>query len=346
LEKIILNTPTAKSEIYVGKSWKSVRDLLPNRGIAIITDDNVLRLYGNMFPDFPVFSVAPGEESKKISVIENLAYELLNADIDRDGFLLSIGGGVVSDITGFLASVYMRGIKFGSISTTLLSQVDASVGGKNGVNLGDTKNIIGSIKQPAFVICDPILLSSLPEDEYLSGLAELIKTAIIGDSDLFEMIEKNLDAIINRDTELLSALIAKAVMFKSSVVSEDELETGLRRILNFGHTFGHAIELTQNVKHGFAVASGMELATWFSFVKGLICKDERDRIIDILKKFKLTGAKLTDENEMRRLVLHDKKKTGDSINFVFSEGIGQTTVKMINIAEIMEFYVTFISKKT
>ena len=346
MEKIILNTPTAKSEIYVGKSWKSVRDLLPNRGIAIITDDNVLRLYGNMFPDFPVFSVAPGEESKKISVIENLAYELLNADIDRDGFLLSIGGGVVSDITGFLASVYMRGIKFGSISTTLLSQVDASVGGKNGVNLGDTKNIIGSIKQPAFVICDPILLSSLLEDEYLSGLAELIKTAIIGDSDLFEMIEKNLDAIINRDTELLSALIAKAVMFKSSVVSEDELETGLRRILNFGHTFGHAIELTQNVKHGFAVASGMELATWFSFVKGLICKDERDRIIDILKKFKLTGAKLTDENEMRRLVLHDKKKTGDSINFVFSEGIGQTTVKMINIAEIMEFYVTFISKKT
>ena len=345
MEKIILNTSTAKSEIYVGNSWESVCNLLPNSGVAIITDDNVLRLYGNKFPDFPLFSVAPGEESKKLSVIENLAGKLLDAGIDRGGVLLAVGGGVVGDITGFLASVYMRGIKFGSVSTTLLSQVDASVGGKNGVNLGDTKNIIGSVKQPAFVICDPVMLSTLPEDEYLSGLAELIKTAIIGDKDLFEIIAKNSDEIINRNVELLSTLIAKAVRFKSLIVSEDEMETGLRRILNFGHTFGHAIELTQNVKHGFAVASGMELATWFSFTKGFISENERDRIIEILKRFKLTGAMLPDEDKMRRLILHDKKKAGDCINFVFSEGIGQALVKKIDIAEIMEFYKTFISKK-
>ena len=260
MEKIILNTLAAKSEIYVGLPWESVCDLLPDRGVAIITDNNVLRLYGNRFPDFPVFSIVPGEESKTISVIENLACKMLDAGIDREGFLLAIGGGVVGDITGFLASIYMRGIKFGSVSTTLLSQVDASVGGKNGVNLGDTKNVIGMVKQPAFVICDPVMLSTLPEDEFMSGLAELIKTAIIGDSDLFEMIEKNSNAIINHDDELLSALIARSVRFKSLVVSEDELETGLRRILNFGHTFGHTIELTQKIKHGFAVASGMELA--------------------------------------------------------------------------------------
>lgn len=338
MEKIILNTPAAKSEIFVGKPWESVGSLLPDSGVAIITDDNVLRLYGDKFPRFPVFSVASGEESKKISVIENLAYKLLDAGIDRAGFLLGIGGGVVGDITGFLASVYMRGIRFGSVSTTLLSQVDASVGGKNGVNLGDVKNIIGVVKQPAFVICDPVMLSSLPDDEYFSGLAELIKTAIIGDRDLFEIIEKKSDEIINRNSELLSTLIAKAVRFKSLVVSEDEFETGLRRILNFGHTFGHAIELTQKIKHGFAVASGMELAVWFSFTKGFISEVERDRIINILKRFKLTGAILTDEDEMRRLILHDKKKAGDFINFVFLEKIGQAIVKKINIDEIMEFY--------
>ena len=135
MEKIILNTPAAKSEIYVGLSWESVHDLLPDSGVAIITDNNVLRLYGNKFPNFPVFSVASGEESKTISVIENLAGKMLDAGIDREGFLLAIGGGVVGDVTGFLASIYMRGIKFGSISSTLLSQVDASVGGKNGLIL-------------------------------------------------------------------------------------------------------------------------------------------------------------------------------------------------------------------
>jgi 3-dehydroquinate synthase len=345
LEKIILNTPAAESVIYVGYPWESVGDLLPAGKVVIITDDNVLRLYGNKFPNFPIFSVASGEGSKRMSVIENLASKLLEAGIDREGFLLAVGGGVVGDITGFLASIYKRGIKFGSISTTLLSQVDASVGGKNGVNLGETKNIIGSIKQPAFVICDPAMLCSLSEDEYLSGLAELIKTAIIGDKDLFEIIEKKPDAIINRNVEFLSALIAKAVRFKASVVAEDEFENGLRRILNFGHTFGHAIELTQNIKHGFAVASGMELAACFSFVKGFISEGEKNRIIDILKRFKLTVAMPTDENEIRRLILHDKKKAGNSINFVFSEGIGQAVVKKIGINEIMEFYGAFISKK-
>jgi len=345
LEKIILNTPVAKSDIYVGCSWESVCNLLSHSGVAIITDDNVLRLYGDKFPKFPVFSVVPGEESKTVSVIENLASQLLSAGIDRDGFLLAIGGGVVSDITGFLASIYMRGINFGVVSTTLLSQVDASVGGKNGVNLGDVKNVIGLIKQPEFVICDPSMLSSLPDDEYLSGLAELIKTAIIGDADLFEMLEKNADEIINRNGELLSVLIAKAVRFKASVVAEDEFETGLRRILNFGHTFGHAIELTQKIKHGFAVVAGMELAAWFSFAKGFISEDEKNRIINILKRFQLTGNAISDENEMRRLIASDKKKSGDFVNFVFSERLGQAVVKKTAIDEIMEFYRTFISKK-
>lgn len=340
LEHITLKTPAASSDIYVDSPWETVHKLLPLSGTAIITDNNVMRLYGDMFPPFPVFSVVPGEESKQISVVETLAGKLLDAGIDRSGMILSIGGGVVSDLAGFLAAVYMRGIRFGSISTTLLSQVDASVGGKNGVNLGDVKNMIGTIRQPEFVICAPSMLASLPEDEYLSGLAELIKTAVIGDRELFDTIVQNTAGITDRNSNLLSELIARAVRFKASVVAEDEHETGLRRILNFGHTLGHAIELTQKIKHGFAVASGMELAVRFSFAKGFISEEEKDMITGILRHFRLTGAAMPCEDEMLRMIVHDKKKAGSSINFVFSEGIGRATVKTTGIDEIMEFYRT------
>lgn len=344
LEKIFINTATTKSEILVGQPWDSVNELLPENGVVIITDNNVQSLYGNRFPDVPVFTITPGEESKKLSIVEKLADELLNKGIDRSGFVLAIGGGVVCDLAGFLASVYMRGIRYGFVSTSLLSQVDASTGGKNGVNLGATKNMIGTIRQPEFVICDPSMLATLPDDEYLSGLAELIKTAVIGDKDLFDIIEKSGQEILERDTELLTMLVTKAVNFKSMVVSEDENETGLRRILNFGHTFGHAIELQKKVKHGFAVASGMELATKFSGEKGFLSDEDKERIINILNRFNLLKRYHITDTQMENLIMHDKKKTGSSIHFVFTEGIGQASVKKISVVDILAFYKKFSDK--
>ncbi len=284
MEKIIINTPGFRSEILVGERWEALSGLLPEKGVVIITDDNVNQLYGSRFPKLPVLSLSPGEGSKKLEVIEYLAEQLLKAGIDRSGFILAIGGGVVCDIAGFLAAVYMRGIRCGYISSTLLSQVDASTGGKNGVNLGGTKNILGTIRQPEFVICDPEMLQTLPEQEYLSGLAELIKTAVIGDKELFEHIESSFDEIMARKSDLLTLLVAKSVRFKGLVVTEDEKEKGLRRILNFGHTFGHAVELQKAVKHGFAVASGIELATEFSFEKRYISLEEKEMIIRSAKK--------------------------------------------------------------
>jgi 3-dehydroquinate synthase len=341
LEKIIINTPGCRSEVLVGESWENVVTLLPGQGVTILTDDNVFHLYGEMFPRFPVFSVKPGEESKKLAVVERLAEQLLEANIDRYGFILAIGGGVICDIAGFLASIYMRGIRCGYISTTLLSQVDASTGGKNGVNLGDTKNILGTFTQPEFVICDPILLRSLPEREYLSGLAELIKTAIIGDKNLFELVEKSVAAIKKRDTELLTDLVAKSVRFKALVVSEDEKETGVRRILNFGHTFGHAIEIFNSFSHGFAVAAGMELATEFSLQKGYLGREEKERIIEILNRFGLLEENNIPYNQIDRLVHHDKKKTGSDIHFVFAEGIGKAVAEKIPVSEVIDFYMHF-----
>jgi 3-dehydroquinate synthase len=318
---------------------------IPQNGVVIITDDNVLGLYGEKFPKFPVFSVIPGESSKKLEVAGQLAEKLLDAGVDRSGFILAIGGGVVSDLAGFLASIYMRGIRCGYISTTLLSQVDASTGGKNGVNLGGNKNMLGIIRQPEFVICDPEMLQTLPQQEYLSGLAELIKTAIIGDYELFDLIEKSYDRIMSRDRSLLESLVASSVRFKASVVTEDEMETGLRRILNFGHTYGHAVEMYKSVKHGFAVAAGMELATDFSYENNYITLSERNRIIEMLIRFGLIEGHNIPDDKIVQLVLHDKKKTGTDINFVFTEGIGKALLKRVPVAEVIDFYKKFRDKK-
>jgi 3-dehydroquinate synthase len=345
LEKIIIDTPGVRSEILVGESWESVFGLLPEMDVVIITDDNVRRLYGGRFPKVPIFSLSPGEGSKKLEVIEYLAEKLLEAEIDRTGFVLAIGGGVVCDVAGFLSSIYMRGIRCGYVSSTLLSQVDASTGGKNGVNLGGIKNILGNIRQPEFVICDPAMLLTLPEQEYLSGLAELIKTAVIGDKGLFELIERSFEGIMSRDRKLLAVLVAKSVNFKGLIVSKDEKEAGLRRILNFGHTFGHVVEMQKSVKHGFAVAYGMELATNFSCEKGYISQEEKSRIINLLKRFKLIEEHDITYDQMAKLIFHDKKKSGTDIHFVFTEGIGKAIVKKVPVTEVIDFYKRFRDKK-
>lgn len=345
MEKILIDTQSGHSEIHVGAEWVSFKKLLPEKGVVIITDDNVNDFYGDKFSEFPVISLAPGEDSKQLSVIESISSKLLDFGIDRSGFIVGIGGGVVCDIAGFVASVYMRGIRCAYVSTSLLSQVDASTGGKTGVNLGGTKNIIGTIRQPEFVICDTSLLSTLSESEYLSGLAEVIKTAIIGDSFLFKLIEEKHTEIIERNQLLLSELVARCVRFKSSVVTEDENETGLRRILNFGHTFGHAIEMQESMKHGYAVAAGMELAVYYSSEKGFLGSGDMQRILNLLNKFGLVSPYSITDVKLRQLILHDKKKAGDSINFIFTEGIGKASVKKIPAVELVEFFKRFSDKK-
>ncbi len=338
MQKILINTPDSRSEIRVGENWQNAFDMLPPQGTIIITDDNVRSLYGKGFFSVPVFSVPAGEESKTIGRVEELSLKLLEAGIDRNGFILAIGGGVVSDLAGFLSSIYMRGVRCAYISTTLLSQVDASTGGKNGVNLGGIKNMLGTIRQPEFVICDPSMLLTLPEDEYYSGLAELIKTSIIGDSGLFDLIWKHHEDIRKRNIEVLEVLISRAVNFKAEVVSEDEKEKGVRRILNFGHTFGHAIEMELSLKHGFAVAAGMELATVFSYESGLCSKENMERITGMLRLFNFSEHRYVPVRRMMQLMLHDKKKTGDEINFIFTAGPGKALIRKVPSKEILDFY--------
>lgn len=338
IEKILLSAPETDSAVIVGGRWEAVVKLIPAEGVVIITDTNIHKLYGKYFPDFPVLKVNPGEVSKKLKVIEKLSEKLISMGVDRSGFILAIGGGVVSDISGFLASVYMRGIRFGYVSTTLLAQVDASTGGKNGVNLGAVKNVLGTFSQPEFVVIDTTMLETLPEDEYLSGLSELIKTGFIGDISIIETLEQEKESVMSRDREIMTELVSRSVKFKASVVASDEKETGLRRILNFGHTFGHAIELHSGMKHGIAVAAGMVLAAEFSVEKGLLSKADFNRILSLLNLYGLNQGYSLDHKTAIELMMHDKKKSGNSIWFVFLEGLGKPLPLKVTFSELSEFY--------
>lgn len=338
MENIILKTPSTESVIRVGENWEKVIDLLPASGVVIITDENINSLYGDRFPDFPVISVAPGEESKTLDTVGRVSSEILKYGVDRSGFILAIGGGVVSDLAGFIAAIYMRGIRCGYISTSLLSQVDASTGGKNGVNLGGVKNILGVIRQPEFVLCDPRMLLTLTEDEYMSGLAELIKTAVIGDAGLFDIIEERFIDIKNRNVPLLENLVARAVKFKAGIVTEDENEKGRRRILNFGHTYGHAFEAGLSIKHGFAVAAGMVIASRYSVLKGYCRPEEAVRISDLLSEFGFPVHYNISPVIIEKLILHDKKKAGKDIYFVFNKGIGNAEYIKVPVDDLIKFY--------
>ena len=341
MEKITIKTPDSKSDVHIGEEWTSFIKYVPEKKAVIITDDNILKFYGKQFSGLPFISITPGEKSKNLEVINDLAGKLLNLGLDRNGFIIGVGGGVVCDIAGFLASVYMRGVGFGFISTSLLSQVDASVGGKNGVNVGSVKNIIGNFRQPEFVICDPQMLKTLPEDEYLSGLAELLKIGFICDAGLIREIENNIELIIKRDYLILTKLIISSVRIKARVVNEDEKEAGIRMILNFGHTFGHAIEAQTGLKHGFAVAAGMVIAADISVKLGILNQVERDRLYDLLDTLKLLVNYDITSKQIIKYISQDKKKSGESVNFVLLEKTGKANVKSITIQNLSDYYKSF-----
>jgi 3-dehydroquinate synthase len=338
LEKVVINTATRKSEILIGAKWKSFVKYVRTENAVIITDNNLLRHYGKSFPVYPILSVEPGEKSKNLEVINNLAIQLLDLGIDRTGFIIGIGGGVVCDIAGFLASVYMRGIGFGFVSTSLLSQVDASVGGKNGVNVGTVKNILGNFTQPEFVICDTEMLKTLPEDEYLSGLAEVIKAGMILDAGLIEILEQNFESVLKRAPQLLQTLVSRSVNIKASVVREDEKEMGSRMLLNFGHTFGHAIEAQTGLSHGFAVAAGMLIAADISAGVGILEQTEKKRLINILNSYKLLKDYSVTDEQVKDFIYRDKKKSGETVNFVMLEKTGKAIVQNISVVKLLEYY--------
>jgi 3-dehydroquinate synthase len=259
---------------------------------------------------------------------------------DRGSFIVGIGGGIVCDVAGFVASTYMRGVRFGFVSTTLLSQVDASVGGKNGVNFGGYKNIVGVFSQPEFVICDPNLLSTLPAREFQCGFAEVVKHGAIADEDLFVYLEQNWSRALEHDPQVIEKVVYDSAIIKSTVVNRDATEQGERRKLNFGHTLGHGIEKVLQVPHGEAVSAGMVLASQLSVKKGYLQAEDATRLSNLLDKFRLPVRLEFNRQQVFEAIGKDKKREGDSLKFVLLKRIGEAVVNEISVQEIVDLLIT------
>ncbi len=328
---------TGLSSIYVGERLSALENYLAGRQAVIVTDTNIKALYGQKFPDVPVITIGTGEKIKTLATVETILRKLLDYNCDRSSFLVGIGGGIVTDIAGFAASIFLRGIGFGFVSTSLLSQVDASVGGKNGVNLDAFKNMVGVFNQPEFVICDIDLLQTLPRNEISNGLAEIVKHALICDPALFEFLELNRQNALDLDKETIFRLVDDSVRIKSEVVQLDEKESGERRKLNFGHTIGHAIEKIEQSGHGRAVSLGMVAAALFSQSKGWLDATEITRIKTLLSGLNLPVEFDFKPDQIIRAAQKDKKKQGDALFYVFLESIGKARVEKIDFAEMNAF---------
>jgi len=325
------------SSIYVGESLKNLGNYLPSTRTIIITDENIKKYYQKDFPDVPIITIGTGEDIKTLATVETILKELISYSCDRSSFIVGIGGGIVCDITGFAASVFLRGVNFGFVSTSLLSQVDASVGGKNGVNLDSYKNMVGVFNQPEFVICDVDLLQTLPKKEISNGLAEIVKHALIYDADMFDFIEKNKQKALDLDDNTIFKLVADSVKIKSRVVQQDEKESGERRKLNFGHTIGHAIEKIEKSGHGRAVSMGMIAAASFSQSKHLINQEDVLRITRLLNDLNLPTTFDYNAKKVISAASKDKKKQGNDLFYVFLEQIGKARVDKISFDEMNQF---------
>lgn len=280
----------------------------------IITDKNVKKYYGQYFKKNKILTILPGENSKKIRTIEQLTERLIKLKADRQTTLVALGGGVVGDITGFLASIYMRGVPFIQMPTSLLAMVDASIGGKTGIDLKAGKNLLGTFNQPQAVYIDPQVLKTLPVKEFNNGMAEVIKHGII-DGKLFYWLQNNKELIKNRNTKILEKLIHQNILVKKKFVEQDEKEKNIRMILNLGHTYGHAIEKLSNyqVAHGQAIAIGLTIAS-----------QQNKEVISLLRYFNLPVSipKQLKMKNIKQAMQSDKKKKNNKNIIIISKKIG------------------------
>lgn len=334
MRTIEISTDTRISRIVVGESLRNVTKYVPSGKVIIITDENIRKYYEHGFPPFPVISIGLGESIKSLDTLALIFNKLVEYEADRSTFILAIGGGIVCDVAGFAASVYMRGLRFGFVSTTLLSQVDASVGGKNGVNFQGYKNMLGVFNQPEFVIIDTEMLQTLDAREFRSGFAEIVKAGAIKDELLFSYIEEHYAEALQKKPEVLEKLIYDAVNIKSLVVEQDEKEKGERKKLNFGHSFAHAIERNTGILHGEAVSLGMVLAAQFSVKLDLLHQSEADRITHILDRLQLPVHLRLNFSELIDTMKRDKKREGDFLHMVFLDRIGNAVIKKISYYQL------------
>ena len=353
MQTLTVNLGERSYPIYVGDGILSrAGDFLQRAGlrgkVAVITNPTVAQLYLDAVHDSlsaAGFDVTPvlipdGEQHKDLQSLSVIYDRLISERFERRSCVLALGGGVVGDLAGFAAATFLRGIAYAQVPTTLLAQVDSSVGGKTGVNHQEGKNLVGAFYQPRLVLIDVAVLQSLPRREFIAGLAEVIKYGVIEDPALFKLLEEKMDKLTSLDRALLTQVIATSCAIKAKVVEQDERENDYRAVLNFGHTVGHALEAAthyQKYLHGEAIGIGMAQAATISAQQGFCDQRSLERIRKLIKKAGLP-LEIPREVSMQSLIQAmevDKKSAGGKIKFVICTGIGKTRFHALSPGEIL-----------
>ena len=311
-----------------GTSDKNINEIYDN--VLVISDENVYKTQLHKFIDLlgakfvSEYIVPAGEGSKCIETFERILEHGLNAGLTRKSLVIAVGGGVVGDLSGYVAASYMRGIDFIQVPTTLLAQVDSSIGGKTGINLGTYKNVVGAFYQPQFTFINVSALRTLPDDQFRNGMSEVVKYGFIYDYEFIDYLLENSEDILDKRDSALKYIVKKCAEIKANVVEADEKEGGLRKILNFGHTFGHGVEKLCHIAHGEAVSIGMNMAFKLSLKKNLVDKEYYNKFLQICEKFHLpTEFEGADEKEVLNIMKSDKKNSFSKINMMLPVGHGK-----------------------
>lgn len=329
-----------QTDIFLGHCLKELKTFLTGRQAVLITDAHVAQLLGDQLPKLLTYTIVPGEHSKSLREASEIYRWLQNNGIDRDTVIVGLGGGVVCDLAGFVAATYMRGVPLILIPTTLLAQVDASIGGKNAVNLDGFKNIVGTFYQPEVILCDYSLLQTLPPEEVRGGVAEMIKHCMIADADMFDYFSTHSEKILSLTPDVIEQIIPWSIQIKKAFIESDLLDHGIRRTLNFGHTWGHAVEAVTGIHHGLAVAIGMSFATRFAVHKGVCQTELLTKLENLLQKFGLP----THTNVLPWVIFEamkrDKKRSASNIHFILPREVGVTEIVDVSIEELKDFIKT------
>jgi 3-dehydroquinate synthase len=332
MKKLTYKFSNSSTDYYLAYGISHLKEFVDQHNAVIITDENVFRDHRKRFKNWRVIVLQPGEEQKTQATVDSIIAQLIMMEADRKTTLIGVGGGVITDITGYAASIYMRGIKFGFVPTTLLSMVDASIGGKNGIDVGIYKNLVGTIRQPSFILHDPIFLNSLPQSEWINGFAEIIKHACIKDAAMFRELESNTLKKYQGRKVLVCKLIQRNAILKTNVVQQDEFENAGRKLLNFGHTLGHALENQYSLSHGQAISIGMTYACQIS--KQITGFKETNRVVSILERYGLPTYAKFDKQKVFHALKMDKKRERKEMSYVLLEKVGTGVIKTISLDQL------------